>query len=106
MPASAGMCAYRIVQEALASAGRHARGARITVALGRDQDRLRLRVVNGPAAAPGSAPRDQAGGHGLVGMRERVAALGGTLRSGPTADGGFALSACLPLISSDSPAAS
>jgi signal transduction histidine kinase len=87
------MSAYRIVQEALTNALRHAPGSRVsvTVEYGRD---LVLEVVdegakNGHAAPPGS-------GHGLVGMRERAALYGGSLEAGPR-DGGFAVRAVLPL---------
>jgi signal transduction histidine kinase len=101
-----GLCAYRVVQEALSNAGRHASGAPVAVAVEEDGDVLRLRVENGPgpAAVPSSGPRRT--GHGLVGMRERVALLGGSLSAGPGPDGGFAVVALLPLQQPQPPPAS
>jgi signal transduction histidine kinase len=93
-----GLCAYRIVQEALSNAGRHAPGARVLVKVERDPDELRLDVVNGPPATPGQAPvRGVRAGHGISGMRERVALLGGSISAEPSAVGGFAVMAVLPL---------
>jgi signal transduction histidine kinase len=92
-----GLCAYRIVQEALSNAGRHAPGSGVVVTVGRDGDALRLDVVNGPPAAapvPAKSPRP---GHGIAGMRERVAILGGSISAEPSQVGGFAVSAVLPL---------
>jgi signal transduction histidine kinase len=100
VPSSAGACAYRVVQEALSNAGRHAGGAPVTVALQHSEETLELRVTNGPgvAGAPGGTHANgHAPGHGLAGMRERVELLGGTLSAGAVPDGGFAVSAVLPL---------
>ncbi len=94
VPAGVGIAAYRIVQEALSNAGRHAPGAAIEVLVDVREPAVELSVVNGPAAGH---PRDQGGGHGLAGMRERAAQLGGWLRAGPAPDGGFAVRARLPL---------
>lgn len=92
-----GLCAYRIVQEALANASRHAPGAWVQVAVELDPDVLRLDIVNGPPTT--DAPSDDSGrlGHGVLGMRERVALLGGSLSAEPNILGGFAVSAILPL---------
>jgi signal transduction histidine kinase/phage shock protein PspC (stress-responsive transcriptional regulator) len=96
LPSAVDLSAYRIVQESLSNAGRHAPGAPVAVAVERTADRLRVRVANGPP--PGDRrPAPDAGGHGLVGMRERVAMLGGRLSAGPLPDGGFAVTADLPL---------
>jgi signal transduction histidine kinase len=88
-------CAYRVVQEGLANARRHAAGAPVTVAL-RAQDGTLLVAVHS-----GSGRRAPAGTHGagrgLAGLRERTRAVGGTLAAGLTADGGFAVQAALPL---------
>jgi signal transduction histidine kinase len=87
------LAAYRIVQEALTNARRHARGAAVDVELQCTDDALLLRIRdNGPGPPP--APRD--GGHGLSGMRERAAAVGGELRTGSAAGGGFLIVATLP----------
>ena len=93
------LAAYRIVQEALTNARRHAPGAAVDVELRYGSECLSLRVRdNGPGPqAAGDTPADGlAGGHGLVGMRERAAAVGGTLRTGPAPGGGFLVEAMLP----------
>ncbi|WP_217251073.1 sensor histidine kinase [Streptomyces sp. AC602_WCS936] len=97
-----GLSAYRIVQEALANVVRHAPGAptRVSVSASAAEDgaRLTVLVVNGPPPEPPVAPLEEGGtGHGLVGMRERVRLIGGTLDTGPLADGGFRVAARLPL---------
>jgi signal transduction histidine kinase len=95
------LAAYRIVQEALANASRHAAGAAVRASVVHEGDHLRVTVVNGPV--PGGLPWDPTGGqpvregHGLTGMRERVGAEGGTLWAGLTSEGGFAVDATLPL---------
>jgi signal transduction histidine kinase len=99
VPPSTGMCAYRVVQEALSNAGRHAAGAPVTVFVGCDAGTVTLQVTNGPGVPAG--PRADAGGrgpgHGLTGMRERVQLLGGSLSARPAPGGGFVVSAMLPL---------
>ncbi|HLI41016.1 MAG TPA: sensor histidine kinase [Streptosporangiaceae bacterium] len=94
------LAAYRIVQEALTNARRHAPGAAVDVELRYADDVLRLRVRDngpGPAAAAGNAAgTGPTAGHGLLGMRERAAAAGGTLRTGPAPGGGFCVEAELP----------
>lgn len=83
---SVGLVAYRVVQESLTNVHKHAPGAATTVRLERDDDGLRIDVVN----APGRSVAPQPGvGYGLVGMRERVIAMGGTVEAGPTPGGGF-----------------
>src|SRR3954470_23870188 len=89
-----GRAAYRIVQEALTNAGKHAPGAPVTVAVERSDKALEIRVVNGPSAGPLRQP--PSGGFGLVGLGERVRTLGGTLTAEPRLDGGFAVEAVLP----------
>jgi signal transduction histidine kinase len=86
--------AYRIVQEALTNAGKHAPGAPVTVAVERPPDQLVVRVVNGPAREPAHAA--VGGGFGLVGLGERVRTLDGRLRAEPRLDGGFQVEAVLP----------
>ncbi|WP_239167448.1 sensor histidine kinase [Catellatospora coxensis] len=91
---AAALTAYRIVQEALANAARYAPGARVDVSLASGERGLRVEVRNGrPAGRPA---RPEGPGHGLVGMRERVAILAGQLHAEPTGDGGFAVTALLP----------
>jgi signal transduction histidine kinase len=92
VPDGSGVALYRIVQEALANATRHAPRARtvLGVECGDGQVRLVADTV-GPAAAASHRP-----GYGLIGMRERAAALGGELAAGPTSDG-WRVSCRLPL---------
>jgi signal transduction histidine kinase len=97
VPQSIGLCAYRIVQEALTNASRHAPGAAVTVHLVRNEDALRLEVVNGPGRTAVPADGDAGLGQGLTGMRERASLLGGALTAGATTDGGFAVTAVLPI---------
>jgi signal transduction histidine kinase len=96
VPSGVGVCAYRIVQESLSNASQHAPGAAVTVSVDRVAGAVELQVVNEPAA-PGTAGKPDGPGHGLTGMRERVALLGGSLSAGPSPDGGFVVSAVLPL---------
>jgi signal transduction histidine kinase len=94
VPPGTGVCAYRIVQEALSNASRHAPGAAVTVSVDHDAAAVLLRVANGPG---GPARNGHQPGHGLTGMRERVALLGGSLSAGAAPGGGFVVSAVLPL---------
>jgi signal transduction histidine kinase len=90
------LAAYRIVQEALTNSRRHAPGAAVDVELHYTGRALRLLIRdNGPGpAAPEATGREQ--GHGLLGMRERAAAVGGELRAGAASAGGFLVEAALP----------
>ena len=89
------LAAYRIIQEALTNARRHAPGAAVDVELHFADDALELRIRdNGPG--PPAAQPVTAGGHGLPGMRERAAAAGGELRTGAAPGGGFLIEATLP----------
>ncbi|WFE20752.1 histidine kinase [Solwaraspora sp. WMMD937] len=90
-----GLAAYRIVQEALANAGRHAPGAAVLVELRAGADQLMIRVGNGPATLAAGAERS-IGGHGVVGMRERAELLGGSFAAGPDGRSGFVVTAGLP----------
>ncbi|HEY2309382.1 MAG TPA: sensor histidine kinase [Streptosporangiaceae bacterium] len=97
VPAGVEVCAYRIVQESLSNASQHAPGAPITVSIDHDSGAVLLRVANGPGGRPAPSGNEHRPGHGLTGMRERVALLGGSLAAGPAPDGGFVVSAVLPL---------
>ncbi|NJQ02784.1 sensor histidine kinase [Streptomyces zingiberis] len=88
--------AYRVVQEALTNAHKHAAGAEIRVRVAHRESEIAVQVENGPAAEGGSDARLPSGGNGLIGMAERVTALGGGFVSGPTEAGGFRVSAVLP----------
>ncbi|MCU1439259.1 MAG: two component system sensor kinase [Rhodoglobus sp.] len=89
-----GLAAYRIVQEALSNAIRHAPRSAITVTCDCDENGLTVKIVNAP---PDLLSTFDSAGHGVVGMRERAAAAGGTIEIGPTPEGGFAVTARLPL---------
>ncbi|GAA3307758.1 hypothetical protein GCM10020219_007180 [Nonomuraea dietziae] len=99
MPPTIGLTVFRIAQEALTNARKHAGPARASVQLTYRQDRVTVEVRDDGGGTP---PQEGAttvgsGGYGLIGMRERVALHGGTLTAGPQADGGFAVVADLPL---------
>ena len=115
VPSGYGLTIYRIVQEGLSNAMRHAPGAKIAVAISYAGDAVRIAVINDPPpkpvpstaadgldAADTSDPPDApdaaaGGGHGLIGMRERAAMLGGELDAGPTPEGGYAVRVTLPV---------
>lgn len=89
-----GRAVYRVVQEALTNASKHAAGAEVRVRLKDDDGALRITVVNGVRA--GMVVDVGRGGSGLEGLSERVRMAGGELHTESGADGGFALSAVLP----------
>jgi signal transduction histidine kinase len=137
LPEGVDLSAYRILQEALSNAMRHAPGSQVLLRVAYLGDGLALEVRNdagprlapaatrtvpvavtsaggpvgetgaetgtGGAAAKTTADRADGGGHGLVGMRERVAMLGGRLDTGPTEDGGFQVTAVLPMSPEEAP---
>lgn len=94
LPAATGATVFRIVQEALTNVVKHAGATTVSVRLGYGPDEVEVRVTDdGRGPRPGGS-----GGHGLVGVRERAAAHGGTASAGPGPDGrGFELRAVLPL---------
>jgi signal transduction histidine kinase len=95
VPASVGRTAYRIVQEALTNARKHAPGTDVTLSVtGAPGDGLALSVRNTPP--DGAVPHVPGSGQGLIGLTERATLAGGTLEHGPTADGGFEVRARLP----------
>ncbi|HEY2268984.1 MAG TPA: sensor histidine kinase [Streptosporangiaceae bacterium] len=102
LPAAVDLAAYRIVQESLTNAIRHAGPATAAVSLGYHHDELRIEVTDtgrGPAPGPGNTSHGHngnGGGHGLAGMRERAATVGGSLETGPGPAGGFRVAARLP----------
>ncbi|MFI8966509.1 histidine kinase [Streptomyces sp. NPDC053493] len=93
VPAAVGRTAYRIVQESLTNVARHAAASTVAVLIDYRPDHLAIRVDDNGKAAPHPAP---APGLGLLGMRERVTALGGRLRTEPRSAGGFTVQAELP----------
>ncbi|MDH6517606.1 signal transduction histidine kinase [Streptomyces sp. SAI-135] len=94
LPPGVDLSAYRIVQEALSNVLRHAPGATASVSLVHYVHGVDVRVVNSRPTR--SVPSSPGAGHGLLGMRERAAMLGGTLRAGPRPDGGYEVAAYLP----------
>jgi len=95
LPPGVDLSAYRIVQEALTNALKHAGPARARVVLRYGTEDLELEIVD-DGSGVGSEGN---GGHGLAGMRERVTVFGGELSAGPRPEGGYALRARLPLAS-------
>jgi signal transduction histidine kinase len=91
------MSVYRIVQEALTNSLKHAGPAHAQVVLRYGDHDLRLEVVDDGRGLAADAPVSNGGGHGLVGMRERVAIFGGEIHAGPRTGGGYVVSARLPL---------
>jgi signal transduction histidine kinase len=87
------LSAYRIVQEGLTNALKHAKGAHADVVIRYIDGLVQLEITDDGVGSPNGTP----GGHGLVGMRERVAVYGGTLEAGPREGGGFVLRAVLPM---------
>ncbi len=90
------LTAYRIVQESLTNVLKHAPGAAAKIRLDRLPDSLAIDVTNTAPANPSNS-KGEGAGHGLTGMRERVEAVGGELRTGPEPGGGFGVHAVLPL---------
>jgi signal transduction histidine kinase len=105
LPPAAALTVYRIVQEALTNVVKHAGRASAQVQVRADQDGIRIAVTDSGRGAPGNGRGTAAAGagehgigqHGIVGMRERAAAFGGTLTAGPRPGGGFAVTAFLPV---------
>lgn len=107
---AADSAAFRLVQEALTNVRKHAAGATATVRVSASAASVVVTVTNGrpsgaaagSGAVPGPEDVPSGSGLGLLGMRERVLAVGGSLASGPTADGGFRVEAVLPLAQEES----
>jgi signal transduction histidine kinase len=101
LPAAVDLAAYRVIQEALTNVQKHAgTQAKAEVSVVRVGPNVEITVLDDGARNPGDPDSGGAGGgHGLLGMRERVTALGGTLTTGPRYGGGFRVHAILPLTS-------
>jgi signal transduction histidine kinase len=95
LPAGVDLSAYRIVQEALSNAARYAPGSSVRVRIRYGGEQLFVSVIDDGAADP--VVSEPGGGHGLIGMRERVAFFGGEFSAGPGEGGGYALRARFPL---------
>jgi signal transduction histidine kinase len=94
LPAAVDLAAYRIVQESLTNVLRHAGTATASVSVALTHNDLTVSISDTGRGGPPSPTRD---GHGLAGMKERVSALGGSLTAGPRPEGGFAVTATLPV---------
>jgi signal transduction histidine kinase len=90
------LSAYRILQEALTNTVRHAPQSEVKVVVDYGESAVSLDIVNGRGLD--DRPAQPGGGHGLAGMRERVAAIGGRLDAGPEPNGGFHVRAVLPFL--------
>jgi signal transduction histidine kinase len=95
VPPGLDLSAYRIVQEALTNALKHAGRTRACAVVTVEDGELHLRITNAPANGAVESPSP--GGHGVVGMRERVGLYGGTLQNGALPDGGYAVDVRFPL---------
>jgi signal transduction histidine kinase len=93
----ADLALYRIAQEALTNATKHATGSTVQVTLQWTDTAVTLEVVNTKPPTP-AVRNTEGSGHGLIGMRERAISAGGTLTTGPTDSGGYAVTATLPVI--------
>ena len=96
LPADAADAAYRVVQESLTNALKHAPGAPVDIVVAGTGGQVEIGVRNGPAVGPPSGLEGSGGGRGLAGMRERVSACGGELTAGPADGGGWQVLARLP----------
>lgn len=92
LPGSVELTAYRIVQESLTNVVRHAEATAVTVSLGYEPDALELAITDDGRGGDGV----ETAGHGIRGMRERAAALGGVLEAGPARQGGFRVACRIP----------
>ena len=102
IPRQAGAAVYRITREALTNVVRHAHASTASVQVDHHDGRIEVAIRDdGGGAGNGRGP-DSGGGHGITGMRERAEALGGSLSAGPANDGGFLVTASLP-VASDRP---
>ncbi|MFD8819452.1 sensor histidine kinase, partial [Streptomyces sp. NPDC059627] len=97
LPQGVELSAYRIVQEALSNTLRHAPGAGARVEIGYVIGGLGLRVVNGPPPQPALVKPSPGAGHGITGMRERVAMLNGEMTAAATSEGGYEVTVFLPV---------
>jgi signal transduction histidine kinase len=98
VPPGVDLSAYRVIQEALTNVIKHAGSATATVTIRYRDDSVTVEIANQAPAGPGlhvPAPR-MGSGHGIIGMRERVAVFGGEFTAGPRPDGGFLVRACFP----------
>jgi signal transduction histidine kinase len=97
LPAGVDLTAYRLVQEGLTNAIKHAAARHADVRVRYDRGHVEIEVCDDGRGADAADPTSSNGGHGLVGMRERVSIYGGELEAGPRAEGGYRLRARIPV---------
>ena len=102
IPRQTGAAVYRITREALTNVVRHAHASTARVQVVHQNGRIEVAVRDDGAVAGNGPAGDSEPGHGIIGMRERAEALGGSLSAGPASDGGFLVTASLP-VNSDQP---
>jgi signal transduction histidine kinase len=98
LPEALDLVAFRVVQEALTNSIKHAGPARATVTVTFRKDRLELEICDDGRGSSHELPGEAGGGHGLIGMRERLALFDGELSTGRQLGGGFRVYACLPVV--------
>jgi signal transduction histidine kinase len=96
LPAAVDLACYRVVQESLTNVVRHAGASRAEITVRHDDGRVVVEVTD-DGHGPNGSGNGKSGGQGIVGMRERARALGGTLEAGPRPGGGFRVQAVLPV---------
>jgi signal transduction histidine kinase len=101
VPPGVSLAAYRVVQEALTNVVRHAGSTRARLVLEAGEDALSIRVDDDGRSDFWRPPASSGGGHGTIGMRERLELYGGTLSAGPRPDGGWSVQARLPYVTAD-----
>src|SRR5690606_16901743 len=101
LPEGIGLAVHRIIQEAVTNTIRHSDAGRLAISVDAITGLLRVEVADDGHPAPSGTP--PADGLGLMGMRERVMALGGRLEHGRMADGGYRVAAVLPLPTGEEP---
>jgi signal transduction histidine kinase len=97
VPPGVDLSAYRVVQEALTNVIRHAASAPARVTIRYRADSVTVEVTDQGPAVPATPPGRVSSGHGIIGMRERVAVYGGEFAAGPRPEGGFLVRACFPI---------
>jgi signal transduction histidine kinase len=97
VPRQTGAAVYRITREALTNVLRHAGASHVSVLVDHHDGGVEVAIRDDGTGASHEHEPDAAEGHGIAGMRERAEALGGTLSAGPAGDGGFLVSASLPV---------
>lgn len=99
LPADIGLSVYHVVKEALTNALKHAPGSPVRISIARTPSHVTTEIRNGPA--PVRRPAAMPSGYGITGLRERVSLFGGSLDAYPTPDGGFFVTATMPILEAE-----